>query len=193
MQYLTKTCKRTDDLTIKVPVVSPQGPKWTQQEVGMKLWLNSPRNSASIPPLKTQLQESWLSSLSVNRKVMPTQCCIEGQSLCKKTLKFHSDRRRWHLLSSADMPSRNTVQGQLILLPRFLVQWNPICHKTNICKLGFTKKKKKRAMLAMSSSLSVLIRSTFILMKIFVLQDQSSAAWMQSIGRICGFLTQASC
>lgn len=65
--------------------VSPQGQKGTQQEVVMKLCLKSSRTSASTPPLKTQLQESWSSSPSVNRKVMPTQHCIEGQSLCKKT------------------------------------------------------------------------------------------------------------
>lgn len=62
---------------------------------------------------------------------------LKGKASAKR-LKFHSDRRWWHLLSSADMPSRNTVQGQLILQPR--VHWNSNCHKTNLCKLGFTKK-----------------------------------------------------
>lgn len=37
----------------------------------------------------------------------------------QETLKYLSDRRWWHLWSTADMPSRNGIQGQLILLPDF--------------------------------------------------------------------------
>lgn len=130
---------------------APQGPEGAQQEVVMKACLKSQRNSASIPPLKPQLQKSAAQCASVDRKVMPTQRCTEGQSLCKKTLKFLSDRRWWHLVSSADIPSRNTVQGQLMLLPRFSVQWNSSCHKTNLCKPGFVQKK-----MAMSTSLNLI-------------------------------------
>lgn len=51
----------------------------------------------------------WCLRSPVNWRVEPLQ----------ETLKYLSDRRWWHLLSSADMPSRNGIQGQLMLLPRF--------------------------------------------------------------------------
>lgn len=101
---------------------------------------------------------SALSSPSVNRKVMPTQ-------RCRKTLKFLSERRGWHLLSSADVPSRNTVQGQPTLLPRFLVQWNSSCHKTNLCKVRFVQTKKEPCW----QCRSLRFWSKFVSMKSFVL------------------------
>lgn len=122
---------------------------------------------------------SALSSPSVNRKVMPTQ-------RCSKTLKFLSERRGWHLLSSADVPSRNTVQGQPTLLPRFLGQWNSSCHKTNLCKVRFVQTKKKSH--AGNVSLSGSDLSLYQWKSWFWAGDQSSAAWMQSIVWLGDFL-----
>lgn len=110
------------------------------------------------------------SSPSVNRKVMPTQ-------RRRKTLKFLSERRGWHLLSSADVPPRNTVQGQPTLLPRVLVQWNSSCHKTNLCKVRFVQTKKSHAG---NVSLSGSDLSLYQWKSLFG-GNQSSAAWMQSI------------
>lgn len=118
--------------------VPPQGPEGTQREVLMEPCL---KTSSLLPSQRSgcscgkSAARSASSSPSVNREVMPTQ-------RRKRTLKFHSDRRWWHLLSSADMPSRNAVQGQLALLPSFLVQWNSSCQRTNLCKVGFVQTKK---------------------------------------------------
>lgn len=65
VQYIARTCKRTDDPTIKVHFLDKD--HGAQQEVVMNLCLNSSRNSAFIPTLKTQLLESRNHGWAVNQ------------------------------------------------------------------------------------------------------------------------------